>query len=167
MQKKFLWVKFFHQVEKIFNYFQNHTARMIFCKICLKVKKNTKDFPVNWTQIKFKGDSLIFFLRGPINLLEIFHLNLKAISIFCWTIILLRLIFQESKVKGIFFFLGFVFILFKLKEGTPPYPRAAGPRAWRDAWGFFKLKANSNLCWTFFGPIQFKDNCHIKLKVIF
>ena len=24
--------------------------------------------------------------------------------------------------------LGFVFILFKLKEGTPPYPRAAGPR---------------------------------------
>ena len=107
---------------------------MIFCKICLKVKKNTKDFPVNWTQIKFKGDSLIFFFRGPINLLEIFHLNLKAISIFCWTFFLLRVIFQQSKVKGIFF-LGFVFILFKLKEGTPPYPRAAGPRAWRDAWG--------------------------------
>ena len=26
---------------KIFNYFQNHTARMIFCKICLKVWKTT------------------------------------------------------------------------------------------------------------------------------
>ena len=25
--------------------------------------------------------------------------------------------------------------MFKLKEGTPPYPRAAGPRAWRDASG--------------------------------
>ena len=35
------------------------------------------------------------------------------------------------KVKG-FFFPGFVFILFNLKEGTPPYPRAAGPKPWRD-----------------------------------
>ena len=51
----------------------NQSARMILCKICLKVKKNTKDFPVNWTQIKFKkGFSYIFF-RGPINLLEIFY----------------------------------------------------------------------------------------------
>ena len=25
--------------------------------------------------------------------------------------------------------------MFNLKEGTPPYPRAAGPRAWRDARG--------------------------------
>ena len=41
---------------------------------------------------------------------------------------------NKVKLKG-FFFLGFVFILFKLKEGTPPYPRAAGPRAWRDASG--------------------------------
>ena len=41
---------------------------------------------------------------------------------------------NKVKLKG-FFFLGFVFILFKLKEGTPPYPRAAGPRAWRDARG--------------------------------
>ena len=28
----FLWVLFFHEVEEIFNYFQNHTARMIFQK---------------------------------------------------------------------------------------------------------------------------------------
>ena len=41
---------------------------------------------------------------------------------------------NKVKLKG-FFFLGFVFILFKLKEGTPPYPRAEGPRAWRDASG--------------------------------
>ena len=25
--------------------------------------------------------------------------------------------------------------MFKLKEGPPPFPRAAGPRAWRDARG--------------------------------
>ena len=33
MRKKFLWVLFFHQVEKIFNYFQNHTGTMIFFKL--------------------------------------------------------------------------------------------------------------------------------------
>ena len=99
-----------------------------------KSKKKYKGFPckLNSDQI-YRGFSYIFF-RGPINLLEIFHLNLKAISIFCWTIILLRVIFQESKVKGIFFS-WIRFILFRLKEYTLAYPRAAGPRAWRDAWG--------------------------------
>ena len=43
-------------------YFQNHNARIIFYKICLKVKKKTKDFLVNGSQIKFKeGFSYIFF----------------------------------------------------------------------------------------------------------
>ena len=37
MRKKFLWVLFFHQVEKIFNYFQNHTATMIFQKMFFEV----------------------------------------------------------------------------------------------------------------------------------
>ena len=35
MQKKILWVLFFHQVEKMFSYFQNHTGRMIFLKMVL------------------------------------------------------------------------------------------------------------------------------------
>ena len=41
----FLWVECFQQVEKILNYFQNHTARMIFFKIDSKL-------------INFKGISL-------------------------------------------------------------------------------------------------------------
>ena len=39
-----------------------------FFEIVLKVEKNTKDLPVKWNQIKFKGDSLVIFFRGPINL---------------------------------------------------------------------------------------------------
>ena len=56
--------------------------RLDFFEIVLKVKKNTEDFPVKWNQIKFERNSLVNFLRGPINLLRIFHVNLKAISIF-------------------------------------------------------------------------------------
>ena len=59
-------------------------SRLDFFEIVLKVEKNTKDFPVKWTQIKFKGNSLIIFFRGPIYLWRIFHVNLKAISIFWW-----------------------------------------------------------------------------------
>ena len=42
-----------------------------FSKMGLKVdflEKNNKDFPLKYTQIKFKGNSLIIFVRGPINL---------------------------------------------------------------------------------------------------
>ena len=35
-------------------------SRLDFFDIILKVEKNTKDFPVNWTQIKFQG---IFLVR--------------------------------------------------------------------------------------------------------
>ena len=44
-------------------------------------EKNTKDFPVKWTQIKYKGNSFIIFVWGPINLFGIFYVN-KAIYIF-------------------------------------------------------------------------------------
>ena len=76
-----------------------------------KSNKKYKGFPckLNSDQI-YRGISYIIF-RGPINLLEIYHLNLKRFQYFT------------------------VFAPIKLKEGTPPYPRTAGPRAWWDAWG--------------------------------
>ena len=45
--------------------------RRHFSKMGLKVdflEKNNKDFPLKYTQIKFKGNSLIIFVRGLINL---------------------------------------------------------------------------------------------------
>jgi len=53
-----------------------------FFEISLKldfVKKNSKDFPVKRTQIKFKGNYILIFARSAIYLLRIFNANLKAI----------------------------------------------------------------------------------------
>ena len=45
MQKKIWWVYFFHQVDKISNYFQSYNARMIFSKMTLnlgKIRRNLR-----------------------------------------------------------------------------------------------------------------------------
>merc|ERR1712035_193574 len=47
-----------------------------FSKMGLKVdflEKNNKHFPLKYTHVKFKGNSLIIFERGLINLERIFH----------------------------------------------------------------------------------------------
>ena len=63
MQKKILWVLFFHQVEKMFSYFQNHTGRMIF----LKMVSNfifTKISHVKLKAISFFVRFFFYFLDG-------------------------------------------------------------------------------------------------------
>ena len=47
----FLWVYFFHEVEKIFSYFQNHSARMTLIPVNFK-----QEIPLN-----FVGDSSVNF----------------------------------------------------------------------------------------------------------
>jgi len=94
MQKKFLWVLFFHHVEKIVNYFQNHTGRMIFLKMTLnlgKIRRNLRK--------KLRFDFFLFRLI----FIAISLIKLKSISNF-WR----KVIFPPIRLKWDFFvFRGF------------------------------------------------------------
>ena len=86
MQKKILWVLFFHQVEKMFSYFQNHTGRMIFLKMVSNFSVLEGIF-----EAKFQG-WFFFFIR--IICKGISFVNWRWVQFFWWTFLLVRFIFK-------------------------------------------------------------------------